>query len=129
MRLNLLIEFQVVFTSEQCVSISSFPVPLPLCPGLSFVCYFLSLLTDITMGFEGQKEMHVCALSAILNKNSHCLFAHLCESFISVVQLLSQVRLFATPMDCSAPAFPVLHKISFLFLGKKLLIASTEGQP
>ena len=28
-----------------------------------------------------------------------------------VVHLLSPVRLFVTPMDCSTPGFPVLHHV------------------
>ena len=32
-------------------------------------------------------------------------------SVIAVLQLLSHVRLFATPMDCSTPGFPVLHSL------------------
>ena len=32
------------------------------------------------------------------------------EYGIVVIQLLSPVQLFETPMDCSMPGFPVLHR-------------------
>ena len=34
-----------------------------------------------------------------------------CFLFSQSVQLLSRVRLFATPMDCSTPGFPVHHQL------------------
>ena len=35
--------------------------------------------------------------------------------FVAIIQSLSHVQLFVTPMNCSTPAFPVLHQ-SFLKL-------------
>ena len=35
-------------------------------------------------------------------------------NLIVAIQLLNHVRLFATPMDCSIPGFPVLHHLTEL---------------
>ena len=31
--------------------------------------------------------------------------------FVAIIQSLSHVQLFVTPMNCSTPAFPVLHHL------------------
>ena len=38
-------------------------------------------------------------------------FCHRLPQAVSSVQLLSHVRFFATPMDCSTPGFPVHHQL------------------
>ena len=43
--------------------------------------------------------------------NIFSIFLKIIKPLISSVQLLSRVRPFATPMDCSMPDFPVHHQL------------------
>lgn len=101
MRLNLLIQFQVVFTFKKCVYISSSQMPLLLCPELSFMYYSLFLFTDISMGFGSRKEMYACALSAILNKSSYCIFGHLCDFFLILLPYFQAKDSLKLPLRAS----------------------------
>lgn len=85
---HLLIQFQVFFTFKKFVPISSSQMPILLHPVLSLIYYSPFLFSDISMGFGSRKEMYGCALSAILNKNSHCIFGYLCDFFLILRQRL-----------------------------------------
>ena len=54
----------------------------------------------------------VSSLSWITRSKNLCILLSLLLSWLfSSVQLLSHVWLFATPMDCSTPGFPVHHQL------------------